>query len=141
MNPLVIPIVALLIPLVVAPVAMGLKYARYERELEHTERMRALELGRPLPGDADWWSPAKLCAGIGVGVPVGVFFCAWMATQSAGFRDGIWAGATAVGMSGVIAGSVLTARHLSHRARAEAPLYPKPYVADADAYDVAGSRG
>ncbi len=42
MDPLIIPIVALLIPMIIVPTAMGIKHARYLREVEHKERMRAM---------------------------------------------------------------------------------------------------
>lgn len=35
----------------------GIRLEKTKRELEHKERMRALELGRSLPGDVPWLSP------------------------------------------------------------------------------------
>jgi hypothetical protein len=143
MDAMVIPLMALLIPIVVAPTAMGIKYARQVRELEHKERMKALELGRTLPRDEPWWTPPRLAAAIGVGVPIGVFACAMLASQGPGRHEEYWAGATAVGMTAVISGSILAGRHYSQRARAEAFAqagYAKPAV-DADAFDVVGTRG
>jgi len=37
---------------------LGIRHDKYKRELEHKERMRALELGRSLPGDAPGLTPA-----------------------------------------------------------------------------------
>jgi hypothetical protein len=144
MNPLTIPILALLIPIVVAPTAMWVKYAQRQRELEHAERIRALELGRTLPQDEPWWSPAKLSAAIGVGVPSVAMFCAYWATESVGFRDGIWVSSMLVGMSGVICGTVLASQHLKHRAEAQRAAdraYAAKPPVDADAFDVVASRG
>ena len=63
---------------------LGIRHDRYKRELEHKERMRALELGRSLPGDAAWLSPATLALMIAGGVPIGIFACASVATVQAG---------------------------------------------------------
>jgi hypothetical protein len=143
MSPLLLPIVALGIPVVLVPIILGLKQARLERELEHAERMRALELGRTLPRDEPWWSPARVCVAIGAGVPVGSFLFAWLSSGSVGYHEEIWVSAGCVGAVSVISGSLLAARHFTLRARAEserAALVAKPAF-DADAYDVVGSRG
>lgn len=143
MSPLVIPLFALLIPIVIAPTAILFKFAQKQRELEHRERMRALELGRMLPQDEPWWTPARICVTIGAGVPVSSFFIAWMTVQAAGYREEIWMGATMVSIASVICGSILAAKHFTHRAEAEnlaANQYAKPQM-DADAFDVVGSRG
>ena len=43
-------------------VHFGIRLERTKRELEHKERMMALELGRSLPGDGSWFSPlAPVC--------------------------------------------------------------------------------
>lgn len=143
MSPYVIPIVAMLIPMIIVPTALGIKFSTKMRELEHAERMKALELGRTLPQDEPWSSPARISLSIGAGVPVGVFAFAWLATQSSGFRDQIWIAATMTSIASVICGSILAAKHFNHRAEAEslaAGQYAKPQV-DADAFDVVGSRG
>ena len=51
MSVAIIPIVGMSIPIILVPVILGLRHARLERELEHAERMKALELGRTLPKD------------------------------------------------------------------------------------------
>jgi hypothetical protein len=143
MNPLVIPVIALLIPIVIVPAALGIKFAQRQRELEHAERMRALELGRTLPQDEPWWSPSKIAATIGAGVPVGSSLCAWLATESSGYHEEVWLFSGMVGVAGVICGSILAAKQLAHRAEAEraaASANAKPLM-DSDAFDVVGSRG
>jgi hypothetical protein len=145
MTEVLIPIVGMLIPIIIVPTAIIGKHARLARELEHTERMRALELGRTLPQDENWWSPPRICVAIGVGVPIGVFLCAWLASQSGGPPELIWSMAGGVGITAVICGSLLAARHFRLRAEAETGAHSayqdgKPPV-DADAYDVVGSRG
>ncbi len=143
MNTLVLPIVGMLIPIVLVPIILGLKHARLERELEHRERMRALELGRTLPQDEPWSSPARTIAMIGAGVPVGVFFIAWIASRGPEFHPEVWVAAGFVGVASVVCGSTLAGLHLVYRARDRAFTaggQDKP-VMDADAYDFAGSRG
>ena len=143
MSAYLIPIFGMLIPIIIVPTALGIKYAQRVREFEHKERMRALELGRTLPGDEPWSSPARISLSIGAGVPVSVFGLAWLATQAVGYQERIWMGATMVGLGSVICGSILAAKHFTLRAEAEslaANANPKP-VMDADAFDVVGSRG
>ena len=138
---LVVPIVGMMIPMVIVPTVLILKHARRERELEHAERMKALELGRTLPQDESWWSPARICVMLGAGVPLGVFLCAWVATESLGVHDVIWYAATVVGFGGVVSGSFLGARYFQYaREQAEIARVAKP-VPDADAFDFAGRRG
>ena len=60
---MIIPIVAMAIPIVLVPVVLGIRHARLERELEHAERMKALELGRTLPEDEPWWTPPRISVG------------------------------------------------------------------------------
>ncbi len=136
MSPFIIPIVALLIPMIIVPVVLGLRHAKLDRELEHAERMRALEMGRTLPQDEAWWTPARISVTIGAGVPIGVFLCAVMAIGLVGYREGIWVGAMAVGVTAVVCGTFLAAK--SFNSRAFDPVKP---MMDADVFDVAGSRG
>jgi hypothetical protein len=141
MDAMAIPIVGMLIPIVVVPTALGIKLARQMRELEHKERMRALELGRTLPKDEAWWTPPRLAAALAVGVPIGVFYCAAIGGAR---QEIVWGGATGVSVTAVICGTVLAGIHFTRRARAEELAqggYAKPVVDDADAYDVVGRRG
>src|SRR6266481_3073495 len=109
MNTAVIPIMGMAIPIILVPTIMGLRHARLERELEHRERMKALELGRTLPRDESWWSPSR----------IGVFLCAAMASsQSENSAFLIWMSAGAVGLAGVFSGATLAYRHFDHTANA-----------------------
>lgn len=144
MTALIISIVALLIPIVIVPTALGVRFAQRAREMEHAERMKALELGRTLPQDEPWWSPARISLAIGAGVPFGVFFCATMATGVAGYHEEVWMGTMAVALTSVISGSLLAGKHFAHQAQAEGLFstgHAKPRLEDADAFDVVGSRG
>ncbi len=145
-NPLVIPIVAILVPIVIVPAALVMKYLKQVRELEHLERMRALELGRRL-SDAEDWSPTNIGLAIGGGVPLGVFFCAWMATQSTKSEEIlfiVWFAAMMVGSIAVVSG----AKIVRANSNANVTGYPteenhfvKAEFADADAFDVVSRRG
>src|SRR5437764_6394014 len=112
-SAVIIPVVGMLIPIVLVPTILALRQARLDRQLEHAERMRALELGRTLPQDESWWSPARVSVAIGVGVPVGVFFCSWMASATAGPQALLWVSAAVVGLGGVASGSFLANRHFA----------------------------
>jgi hypothetical protein len=142
-DPILIPIFGVLIPIVVVPASLTFKYFKFKRECEHAERMKALEVGATLPGDEPWWSPSRICVAIGAGVPIGVFGLAWLASTSSNAREEVWIGASMVGLTSVICGSILAAKEFTRRGRAEAAFqtaFAKPYF-DADAYDVAGRRG
>jgi hypothetical protein len=137
---MLIPLAAILLPVVLVPVILGMKQARLDRELEHAERIKALEVGRSLPQDEPWWTPARVSVAIGVWVPVGVFFCAWMASLNIGYEGGVWFAATAVGTAAVACGSALAYKQLTLPSPAEPQRADKPPV-DADAFDVVGRRG
>jgi hypothetical protein len=142
MDPLIIPICALAIPIIVVPVALGLKHARLLRELEHAERMKALELGRTLPQDETWWNPSRICVAIGAGVPIAAVCTAWWTTAAVGFHEEVWILSGMVGIASVISGSALAAKHFAHQARDGNITHDltKPRF-DADAYDVVSTRG
>jgi hypothetical protein len=91
---------------VLVPTILGLRHARRTRELEHAERMRALELGHPLPGSQPYppRSPAVL---IGAWVPIAAFGVAFIASQSGGGHHEAWVAASIVGTAAVICGSIL----------------------------------
>lgn len=143
MNGVIVPIFGMLIPLVLVPVILGLKHSRTLREIEHAERMRALELGRTLPQDESWWTPPRICVAIGAGVPIGVFLCAWQAHLTGHApAEIVFPVASAVGIVAVICGSLLAARHFSLRNQADTGgRLDAKYPVDADAYDVVSSRG
>src|SRR5437763_194934 len=138
-NAVIIPVFGMLIPIVLVPTILGLRQARLDRELEHAERMKAMELGRTLPKDEPWWSPGRICVAIGAGVPVGVFFFAWMASDPRAVQPTLWSSAGIVGLAGVVSGSLLANRHLAQSAEGRRHAV-KPEV-DADLYDVVGTRG
>jgi hypothetical protein len=125
-------------------VYMGIRLERQKRELEHRERMTALELGRTLPGDLPWLSPLKTGFLIALLVPTAAFVCAWLGTREAGYHEDIWSAAAMVGIFAVIGGSLLGGIGFARGERKHQPaptaLNGKPQVED-DAYDVVSARG
>ena len=143
MNVLLIPIVAMMIPMIIVPTALALKHARFLREREHAERMKALEMGLTLPRDESR-SPAGVAFGVGVVVPIASMLVAWVATRDYNVVDTpiemIWKTAAWVGVSGVIGGTVLASQQILKRDR-PAPAPHEKLAYDPDTFDVVGSRG
>ena len=121
----------------------GLRQEKLKRELEHKERMMALEMGRSLPGDIPWLSPLRVGFLTAVVVPIGVFGLTFLSSRSTGFQGDLWQGAGIVSVCAIVCGSVVAclgfARQASNEAHA-ADLVEKTPVED-DAYDVVSSRG
>src|SRR4051812_43099259 len=67
---ILIPLAGIALPMVLVPTIMGMRQANKKREYQHAERMRALELGQPIPGQSHW---AAAVAAIGAGVPLASF--------------------------------------------------------------------
>jgi hypothetical protein len=115
----------------VVPMALYVRGEQRKREFEHIERMKALELGRPFPGedeDATWFSPMRIAFAVGVGVPLGAFFSAALTSMAIGFHEPIWIATGIASLAGVISGSTVAGHHLSLRYKAAHPHTAKPYV-------------
>jgi hypothetical protein len=121
------------------PFILHHRHERRKREMEHIERMRALELGRTLPQDEPWWSPLRIALLIGVGVPIGFVASVGLAGLAIGYHETMWFMAGMVGMSGVICGSILAGQSINPKTAPQVDA-SKPYVEE-DAYDVVGARG
>ncbi len=150
MDPTVIPVMGMLIPIIVVPTALAFRHARRVKDQLHAERMRALELGRNWSDEQTWWQPARLCAGITMGVPLGSIALAWLASESCNWRhEEIWVIAGLIGFGSVISGSMLTKQHLAARERSlhyaasleSSRVAGKEPMYDPDLYDVVGRRG
>jgi hypothetical protein len=139
---------------VMLPFFLHFRGERRKRELEHIERMRSIEVGRPYPGDNKFWVsgipqwvvPHIIAVSIGAVVPLGVFLFAFLANLVVGFQKDIWIAAGMVGLGSVICGTVLagtafqkTTPHSEDEGFASY-RQSKPNVED-DAYDVVSSRG
>lgn len=101
--------------------------------------MRAMEIGRPWPGEHRALSPAAISLSIGVGVPLGVFILAPAAARTVGFQQEIWIAAAMVGVTAVICGTLLASQHFAHLAKTQGHENLKPRIEE-DAYDVVSSR-
>jgi hypothetical protein len=134
------------------PVVLTVRNSAQQRELEHAERMKALELGRPWPGDKvpEVESVPERATDrgghIGIWVPLGALGIAFAATssqpQSAHGADiAVWISAAAVGVTGVICGTVLAMRTPPPAAPAPSPRSTFKPPAEEDALDVVSRRG
>jgi hypothetical protein len=141
-DPMLIAFSSIALPVVLVPVILGFRQERRKRELEHTERIKALELGRILPTDESWWTLPRISVAIGVGVPAAVFFCAGQASASLADPEPAWVAAGLVGVAAVLSGSILAGRHCLRREElTRAPGYDVKPLIDADEYDVVSRRG
>ena len=77
MDPLIIPIVGILMPLVLVPSVLVLKHRHKRREWEHRERMRAMEGPMPLARSAGAVGSGGVAA-IGAGVPMASVLAAFL---------------------------------------------------------------
>jgi hypothetical protein len=138
---------------VALPIVLHFRSERRKRELEHIERMRALEVGRAFPGELkntllnfpQWAIPHLMALAIGLLVPLGVFVCACLATLFVGFHKELWISSGMVGLGAVICGTVLAGSGIAMTKSTEPDqtgpyANSKPYIED-DAYDVVSARG
>ena len=147
MSTLVIALTAIIggLALVVFIVGSGIRMALRDREMQHVERIKALEVGRSLPGDESWWTPSRIAVAVGAGVPLGVILGPLGAVSSGTVPPDpfLWCAAGAIGVAGVICGSIQAIwippapqpQPPSTRAQAKAPFDHD------DAFDVAARRG
>jgi hypothetical protein len=115
----------------VVPMALYVRGEQRKRELEHVERMKALELGYPFLSDDEdvrWFSPMRIAFAIGAGVPLGAFFSAALSSLAIGFHEPIWIATGMASLGGVICGSSLAGHNVSARNRAAAIGNAKPAV-------------
>src|SRR3954454_10016302 len=78
---LILPLAAIMLPVVLVPIVMGMKQTERKLQREHAERMRAMELGLP-PGatKSDAWAAALTATAIGAVTPMGLFVFALAAS-------------------------------------------------------------
>jgi hypothetical protein len=135
----------------------GFLHVRRERLLTHTERMKALELGRPMPDDpetarikAAYVPPvpskpsnsealAGKCYSTAVWVAFWGFGAGVGAVQGGGIAVAIAIAASvgAIGVTSIICGTILAARP----PLATTPAYSSKPTVEEDEYDVVSSRG
>ncbi len=135
-----IPLAAIALPAIIVPTVLGFRHAAKKRDFQHRERMKALETGQPVPGEAGW-PVAVATAMIGAGVPLVSFSLTMVASlNNYTLPAEIWIAPTVASVVALIA-SVSVARAMQHRTTPPAPDQAKPTAYDPDAYDVVGSRG
>jgi hypothetical protein len=155
-NEALVVIVALsLFSVVVMPFVLHFRAEKRKRELDHLERMRAIEVGRAYPGEnkyaltslvPSWAVPSVVALSIGAVVPLGGFLCALVATLVTGYQKEVWMASAMVGLGGVICGTVLAGgafQMLSSSGAADnvrAYANSKPPVED-DEFDFVRTRG
>ena len=151
----VVPLLMLgMFGVVTLPFVLHFRGERRKRELDHIERMRAIEVGRSYPGETrnaflaipQWAMPHVIAISIGAVVPLGVFVCTFLTSLIVGYHKEIWIPAGMVGIASVICGTVLGSHALQITAsngdsdRSDSFSSSKPLVEE-DAYDVVSSRG
>lgn len=109
------------------------------------ERTRALELGHD-PGKKEGWTPLRVAAYVGLGVPLGTTGLAVLATATtSGSLDAPWFVAGMLGLASLVGTMVLVVRlPASAFTVGRGPDHDadaKPMTADPDAFDVVGRRG
>ncbi len=121
----------------------GIRLERTKRELEHKERMMALELGRSLPGDTPWLSPLRVGFAIALCVPVAAFGFATVATQTVGYHSDTWQAAGMVSIFSVVCGTVVVCLSAARQAQpaGEREAQGAKSQVEEDAYDVVSARG
>jgi hypothetical protein len=105
--------------------------------------MKALELGRTLPGDVSWLSPQRIGFLIALAVPAVAFGFATLSTASAGYHQDIWQAAGMVSIFAVAFGSVTVCIATAKQAQPErdrVAMEEKSHIEE-DAYDVVSARG
>jgi hypothetical protein len=146
-NPLWIPILGILMPIGLVPIIMFMKHRTLQREWQHKERMRAIEMGVP---------PSPATAGgsvvaIGAGVPIASVIAAAVTSlsyQPSSIGDEVpvfgiaWGCACLISILGM--GSGLLLAHVQGRARKDSEslhaMRDNKPIFDPDAYDVVSSR-
>ncbi len=146
-DPLVIPIVGILMPLLLVPTIIVLKYRQARREWEHLERMKAMNNGRPVATSSTYCGVAA----IGAGVPIASVLAALAASLLLDSHSsdeiemyGIVWGCAALISALALASSLILAA-IQSRARdatrtTQTLMNDKPAF-DPDALDVVSSRG
>jgi len=149
MDPLLVPITGILMPLLLVPTIITMKHRHRRREMEHRERMKAMELGlsnRPgqAPGDM------KSIAWIGAGVPIASVIMAFLtcsegpaAVEEVPLAAIVWSGAALISGGAMLTSLIMAFMVGRLRKTGDSPYAmngAKP-VYDPDAFDVVSSRG
>jgi hypothetical protein len=129
----------------ILPIVLSFKHSRRKLELDHAERMKAIELGRPVAREGEdkdepWTMAARLAMAIGVVVPLGSLGCAFLGSLALGFHQDMWVAGGMVGLAGVLCGGLLAGHTFGANKSTLEHANDKPYMEE-DAFDVVGARG
>jgi formate hydrogenlyase subunit 3/multisubunit Na+/H+ antiporter MnhD subunit len=148
MSVLVIPLAAILMPLVLVPTILFMKHRHERRQWEHLERMRQMEERLPA-SPVQALGRARGVAAIGAGVPIVSVFTAWLTTisyQPAVFDESVagiaWGSAAIISICAMFTGLLLARMHVRavKDLESDTSQNAKP-VYDPDAFDVVSRRG
>jgi hypothetical protein len=150
-DPLLIPILGILMPLVLVPTVLVLKHRHSRREWDHKERMKAMEIRLPTP-PSQLSGKSTAIAFIGGGVPIASVITALLAgttlredvlPQDAIAIHGIAWGCAVLISFGALATSLIMAfmfrKSANESVHVEPEMNGKPAF-DPEAYDVVSSR-
>lgn len=150
MEPLIIPVIAILMPLILVPTIIFMKHRHKRREWEHRERMRTLDVSGPLPSAHAIVGSGGVAA-IGAGVPIASVIAAFLTCTIADVTTedqipmaGIaWGCALMISVAAMATGLILALMQARARRQSESAAFQvdKPAVYDPDAFDVVSSRG
>ena len=146
-DPLVVPIVGILMPVLLVPTILVVKHRQARREWEHRERMKAMDTGAPIVATLSRGGVAA----IGAGVPIVSVLAALAASLllESGSSDEIeiygivWGCAALISAFGLCTSLILAyiqSRASDASTTSRAVMTEKP-VFDPDAFDVVSSRG
>lgn len=148
MSVFMIPLAAILMPLVLVPTSLFMKHRHKRREWEHLERMRELEERLPT-SPVQALGRARGVAAIGAGVPMVSVLMAWLTTitydpEPMNHLDlgVVWGAACVISVSAMFVGLLLARMHIRavKDLEFESRMNAKPHY-DPDAFDVVSSRG
>lgn len=141
---IIIPLAGIALPMLLVPTIMAFRQMAKKREYQHIERMKALETGRPIPGES-YMPQAFVCAAVGAGVPVGSFlftFLAWVSTHNPPTE--MWVAPMSTSLVALMCCTIMALKMFrpakGSTTEADANANGKPAF-DPDAYDFVGNRG
>jgi hypothetical protein len=125
---------------------MRINNAQARRAWEHAERMKAMEIGLPVPPRDSSAAKAAVCIAIGAVVPIAAMLIAWFGTaERPHYAEVVWVfssvlAMTCVGCATGMAGFLFRPGAGAKAERDDARMTAKPAI-DPDAFDFAGRRG
>jgi hypothetical protein len=148
-DPLVIPIMGILMPLLLVPTVLVLKHRHSRREWEHKERMKAMEIRLPSTS-TDSSGMGRAVAQIGAGVPIASILAAFVTTLAWDPESGgdVPIHAVAWGCAALISALAMVTSLIIAYLHPRAPQVVEPAhdlnngkpAFDPDAFDVVSSR-